>query len=833
MSAGARTGGGRAPSVWRDRHVVRHATLYALPVVSGAAGLILEVLWLKDLAVVFGSTAYATAAVLSVFFLGLAAGGRYWGERCERTSRPLHLYGFLEFAIAGSALLFLALVAVYRQMYDTIFDPLPYAAGVAAKLLLTGVVLFPPAFFMGGTVPALAQRAVRSPGGFGPRASLLYGLNTLGAATGALLAGFFLPVMLGFRGSYGFALALATMAGAIAMSGDEDRTAHGLSADGAPDARPAALSSSVVLLLAFLSGFLTLGSEVLWTRLLAQVLNNSTYAFAAILTTFLLALGLGSLIARAILRRPAGATAVLMWTLALSGGALLLSSQVFVGLTRGLAPLAVGPDWAHYVGSVFAASAALLFVPSVLMGMVLPLLFVHAPGHHHAPGKALGRLLALNGIGAVGGALCAGFILLDALGYWGSLRLLAGTYFLSGATVLAMSSGRVMHAAGLATTTLVAGLALSGGGPVVNLAAGEQLVALEEGGGGTVAVVRSGENLGMRLNNSYVLGDTRSIAVEQLQAHLPLLLHPAPNSVFFLGLGTGITAGAALEHPVQRVVVTELLAEVVDAAREYFRPFVNGLFADPRVRVVTEDGRTHLAGRQDRYDVIVSDLFTPWHAGTGSLYTSEHFAVVRERLHRGGIFAQWLPLFQMSRTEFLVIARTMQAVFPQVTVWRGNFSPTEPIVALVAQPQAIPLNQVALARSAGRLTSQAAEEATQDHMVGLFYAGNLMGIREILARQPRNTDDRPVIEYLSPRLQADRSSRFVGVQLEAFLRQLLDSLPPERDPVLAGLPARERTYVRSGFDFFRHHLYSVQGQRDSATVFLERFRAALTANAPR
>lgn len=820
--------------VRRDWRVMKRATLCALPVISGAAGLIFEILWFKDLAVVFGNTAYAAAAVLSVFFLGLAAGGRYWGERCARTSRPLRLYGFLELGIAGSALLFLALVEVYRQLYEAIFDPLSGAGGVAVRLLLSGAVLFPPAFLMGGTVPALAQRVVRTPAGLGTWASLLYGLNTLGAAGGALLAGFVLPVLLGFRGSYGVAVALSTIAGVTALATDRE----GL--DGQPRehvshdvATPTPLSGAVLLPIAFLSGFLTLGAEVLWTRLLSQVLNNSTYAFSAILTTFLVAIGLGSLVARAVLRRPTYAMPALMWTLVMSGGAVVLSSLVFVRVTRGLMPLAVGPDWFHYVRSVFAASAALLFVPAVLMGLAFPLLFFLAPAQHRAPGDALGRLLAVNSLGSIAGALCTGFILLDALGYWRSLLVLAGTYLTLGAVVGAAAPRQTMaiRAAGLVTVSLIVILALSGAPPVVNLAAGEQLVSLEEGSGGTVTVVRSGENLVMRLNNSYVLGDTRSSAVEQLQAHLPLLLHPAPTNVFFLGLGTGITAGASLEHPVKRVVAAELLPEVVDAAREHFQPYLNGLFEDPRVRVVADDGRSYLAGNKDQYDVIVSDLFTPWHAGTGSLYTLEHFRIVRERMHVGGIFAQWLPLFQMSRTEFFIIARTMQAVFPQVTVWRGNFSPTEPIVALVAQSQVIPLDQTALTRSAERLPSPVWGKR-QDHMVGLFYAGNMMGILSSLAHQPMNTDDRPVIEYLAPRLQAGGNSRFVGVQLEGFLQQLLDSLPPERDPLLAGLPKRERTYVRAGFDFFRYHLYAARGRRDSAAVFLERVRQALATSAP-
>lgn len=813
--------------------------VYLLPVISGAAALILEVLWFKDLAVLFGNTAYAAAAVLSVFFLGLAAGGQYWGRWCDRGPAPLRLYGLLELGVAATALLFLGLADLYRQSYATLFDPLSVRAAAGAKLLLAASVLVPPAFFMGGTLPALAQHVAGRPARLGSRGSILYGLNTVGAAGGAVLAGFFLPVLLGFRGSYWVAIAAAAAAGLTALALALD----GASRPAAPPVTDAvlrdatatiAVSERVLLIIAWLSGFLTLGMEVLWTRLLAQVLNNSTYAFSAILATFLIALGLGSLLTHVVLRRQTDAFVALRWTLALSGGAAVMASLLFVRGTRGLAPLAGGTDWPEYVRTVFTASAALLFVPVVLMGMVLPLLFYMSHASGRGPGSTLGRLLAVNSVGAIVGPVVTGFLLLDALGYWGTLRLLGGAYVVLGLVLVFTVHRRAAPALFTAVTAAgaIAIFAMPGGQPVVHLAAGERLVEVYEGSGGTVAVVLNGDNLEMRLNNTYILGDTRSMNVEQLQAHLPLLLHSAPRSVFFLGLGTGITAGAALDHPVARVVAAELLPEVVVAAQEHYAPFANGLFDDRRVRIVRDDGRSFLAGSREQYDVIVSDLFTPWHAGTGSLYTLEHFRTVREGLRPGGIFAQWLPLYQMSRMEFLIIARTMQAVFPQVTVWRGNFSPAHPILALVARPHDVPLQQQALVRNAEHLPSRTTDGGLPiDHMAGLFYAGNLNGLRSSTAAQTLNTDARPVIEYLSPRLQLDAGRRFVGIELDMFLQQLLDSLPPERDPVLAGLPARERRYVGSGLDFFRYHLYRAHNRPDSAAWFLERFRSAVGRNA--
>ena len=168
------------------------------------------------------------------------------------------------------------------------------------------------------------------------------------------------------------------------------------------------------------------------------------------------------------------------------------------------------------------------------------------------------------------------------------------------------------------------------------------------------------------MNNFYTLGGTGSIEHEQNQALLPLMTHPQPSKVFMLGLGTGITAGTALRHPVERLVVCEITPDVITAAAAYFEAPAGGLFSDPRAAVRACDARNHLLGTSARYDVIIADLFIPWRAGVGNLYSREHFRAARERLTGGGIFVQWFPLYQVSRREFDVVARTMLDVFEQV-----------------------------------------------------------------------------------------------------------------------------------------------------------------------
>ena len=162
-----------------------------------------------------------------------------------------------------------------------------------------------------------------------------------------------------------------------------------------------------------------------------------------------------------------------------------------------------------------------------------------------------------------------------------------------------------------------------------------------------------------------------------MQAHIPLLIHPKPQRILFLGMGTGITAGASLSHNVEQVDVVELVSTVIPAAKRYFSPWTNNLFSDQRVKIIADDARNFLLGSNQQYDIIVGDLFTPWHAGTGSLYTVEHFQQVKNHLAPAGHFAQWLPLYQLTHESFSTIRDQYNGVsvcFCGERIWQINLS---------------------------------------------------------------------------------------------------------------------------------------------------------------
>jgi spermidine synthase len=813
---------------------------------SGFAGLVYQVCWMRELGLLFGNTSFATATTLAAFFLGLAAGGAVFGSRAERFSRPLRAYAWLEFWVAVSALLYFALLRAFHAVYAPLFERLgdAPAAFVAVKFALSLAVLFPPAFFMGGTLPVMSQHLVRRAEALGRTAAALYAVNTAGAALGAYATAFHLVRGLGVFGAY--AVALVTTLGVALLAGrlaGERAVATARAADprrqGAP---PAPLGRAALRALACLSGFATLALEVLWTRMFAQVLQNSVYTFALVLVTFLVSLAAGGGVARVLAGRsldPLRALSVLL----LGSGLLVTASPfVFVWESGGLGYLADASGFAGYVASVFGSALLVLLLPTAWLGVIFPYLLRVAEAWGESPGRTVGELAALNTLGAVVGSLVAGFVLLEALGLWASLAALAALYLVAALLLSLHGAGRTRLALAAAAGV---GLALLAGPldpralPRVSVearAAGEELLEILEGSAATVAVVQRPDSRRIKLNNHYGLGGSGDATQEARQAHLPLLLHPQPRRAFFLGMGTGITAGAALSHPLERLLVAELVPEVVEAARRHFTPWVGGLFEDPRARVVVEDGRHLLAGSSERFDVIVADLFLPWKAGTGSLYARELYAAGLERLAPGGLYAQWLLLIQLSSREFACIARTFASVFPHVEIWRGNYRPSHPLVLLVGRREPAPLDAAALERRIAALPGEAvtprgtgrspAPNDLRDLL--LLYQGRLDPQTGLLRDAPINRDTHPFIEYSTPVTQrekrTDSARAFRGRELLAFYDALFEVLPPERDPVLAELPAGARGLPHAGLDLYRSRVLEDLGDAAGAAEALLRYR---------
>ncbi len=795
---------------------------------SGLVTLVYEVLWLRQLGHLFGVSAHATATCLAVFFSGMALGQAIAARRCAALASPLRTYGLLEIAAAAAALLALYLPDIYRALYVLPAGDTGFGAH-ATRIALAAVVLLPPAALLGATLPVMVEAETRHLGNARLRATALYFANTAGGVAGACLAAFWLVPALGYYASYLVAVIAGASIGAAALaSAGQAPAAKPVGAALAPP--PASLRLSAV---AFVSGALALAMEVIWTRMLAQVLHNSVFSFAAVLAVLLLALSLGAGIVHLALRRwPAPPAGILAGLFAAAAVACAASALVFQAQTDGLAYLGGDADWASYMVDVFSLAAAVMLVPGALLGAILPYAVALLAGGDAMPGLRVGRLIASNTAGSVIGSLLAGFALLPALDLWPALLAVAALYAIGAALFTPRPAG--VAAAVVALFLLFVPLDPRGLRRVDFDPHGETVLEVVDSAAGTVAVVQRGDVVALRLNNSYTVGTNANIVNDRRKADLPLLLHRRPRSVFFLGMGAGITAAAALDHPLSSITTCELVPEIARLAAKYLPEQSGRLSSDPRSRVVAGDGRHYLARSRERFDVIIADLFVPWHSGAGALYSIEHFANVRQRLGDGGLFAQWLPLYQMSRQELEIIARTMLEVFPRVTLWRGDLLPRSPAIALIGHAGDQPLDLRDVRRNVRRrIGEHGADAAVTDALALLFYAGNLSQARQLFAAAPINSDDRPIIEHGAPitqrRVKAGQGAWLTSLELLRFYAELAAAVPPERDAFLHNLDHRQIEYPKAGRDLYAASVHRDTGDFRQAEIALEAFRQRVPA----
>jgi spermidine synthase len=767
--------------------------LHALFFLSGAAALAYEVLWMRRFGVLLGATAPAVAAALVAFFAGLGLGGWALGRPAPRFARPLRAFAILEIATGLSALgvepLLSALQPLQARLYD-VSSAGPMALVVARMATAVAAELLP-AFCMGGTLPLLAQHVAARASSLGVRAGGLYAVNTLGAACGALVVPAVLPPRLGATGALACAVAvnLAIGIGALVLDRSGGRVRDASPSPERSHAAPVGPRRVGPLALAFASGALTLGLEALATRLFALVHENSVYSFATIVATFLAGLGAGAALARAALRRGVAPRTLVVAGWAAAGAWCVLLPALFVRLT-GLEYVGGDSLLAHGIQLARLAAATLL-VPSALAGLALPALMEERGGAVTAGGPAVGALVASNTAGAILGPAVALFLLAPAFGLWGATGAI-GLAALACALAAAPGAGPLARRA-LAVAAAVAAaswLAVPPASlPRTKLSPSDRLLDLREGAMGTVAVVERDGQRRIKLNNFYVLGGTAAAGDERLQGHVPLLLHPRPERVAYLGLGTGISLSAVSFHPVREVVALELVPEVVAVARDWFAEANLGVLADPRVRVRAEDARSYVAATRERFDVVIGDLVVPWRRGEASLHTRDSFEAARRALAPGGIFCQWLPAYQLSEPELDSIAASFLDVFPRTTLWRGDFSAGEPALALVGHTDPGGLDAGAAdARVRALAASHDRSNPYLVHPAGLwlYFVGPLDPAEPRFRSAPRNRDASPWVELASPelhlRIERGAARGFVG-------RELLARLDVVRSTPLAGSAA--------------------------------------------
>lgn len=780
---------------------------------SGGLALVYEILWMRRFSALFGATAPATAATLASVFLGFTLGSIVLGKLAARFARPLLAYGFAEISAGLGALLVGPILGWYDLLYPGLYRALGSSpvAFTVVKTLLAMASLLLPTFFMGGTVPLLCGALVNSRRGLGIAGEGLYAANTIGATFGALTVPWFWLPLLGVQTSYYICVISSLLLGALAcLLGRKvfSASADSMAADEnlpRPEKRWAnPLPFWATLLFSSISGVIMFILQVTWGRMFAQVHENSIYSFSVVLAVFLAGLGIAATLVRMLLRRGWSARIIFGFAWICGGLAVFASAYLFYWQTGGLAYLKSNAGWTSYALKLFWLAVPSVLTPTLLAGMAFPALMELAGrGTHNTAGTVLGWLLGINTLGAVVGALLAAFWLPQWLGLWRTLAYAGLTMTIAGDVSLT-EFHRFKLRRVVVIILVVCAILLWNPNTLprtrIQQSNGEKLISLQEGSHGIVAVVDRPGSRRMKLENYYILGGTASTGDERMQTHIPLLLHPTPQRVAFLGLGTGIPAGAALLHPVEQITAVELVPEVIIAARDFFQRENLGVLKSPRAEILMEDARNFLLGSGRKFDVIIGDLVVPWRRGEAALYSSEHFRAGRSALRQRGIFCQWLPLFQLSKEEFSIIAATFVDVFPRTTVWRGDFAPDQPTIALIGQTDDAPLEPGIVERRVRELKPDSANPHLANAAgLWLFQAGFLRREDAEIAGAKRNNENRPWIELLGPLSHAGSSGSgrlFVGRRLESWLNQIRKR--PLRGSPLADLQAAQLQWQEAG-----------------------------------
>lgn len=827
---------------------------------SGAAGLVYQVVWLRELTLVFGSTAYASSAVLTTFMGGLALGSLVAGRRADRWSGPpLRAYGALELGIAAYAasipLLLRAtaplLALVWRAGGDRHF-----ALFGLAKFAAIAVLILPATTLMGATLPVLARLARSLSPSFGGGVGAFYASNTSGAVLGTALAGFVLLPRFGMARTLAATVALNACVGLLAWIRGRERGPAGAgtapSPSGPDRTGPTGLRTIAAVFAA--SGFAAMVLEVAWTRGLALVLGSSVYAYAAMLTAFLIGLATGSAAAaRWLTRRGRSPLAALAIVLASAGLFAYATAFALQALPRAFAEvyfrLSPGPD--AWLAVEVGLSLALMFPATFLLGWVFPLVLEIA-GAGAGVASSVGRVYAANTLGTILGAAAGGFVAIPVLGVAATLAGVASAQLLLGAVVafLTGEASRTRRALGVAFAAGAIACALvrpswdaalmnsgvymnvqnvdrSGGWKAFlkDVRTDNELIYARDGLTASVIVGRepSRDNLYLAVNGKVDASSREDLETQIMAGHLPLLLHPHPRDVLVVGLASGITVGSVATHPVDHIRVVEVEAAMIGAARCFAE--ANGhVLDDPRVEVSINDARNELAFRPSSYDVIVSEPSNPWMTVASNLFTEEFFEIARARLRPGGIFGQWIQTYCLAPDLVKSILAAFHRSFPHALVFE-TLDGVDLLVVGSDRPLSFDRGRIAARMSELRVRIDLGRVGVQDpdDFLAMLQTGG-RALDDVVDGARRNTDDNGLVEFAAPKsLYLDSQDANIAMlegqgddPLAVVLATVAD--PGATDPLRLGMVRRwvardERSRALKASRFFSDPAFRVESER--------------------
>jgi len=772
------------------------AAVFAL---SGSAGLIHEVVWGRLLGHLFGVSTLAIATVLAVYMGGLAIGSYAMGRRVARLPDTRRAYALLEIGIGLSALLVPFLLDLVAPLYGWLWRRyvLSFTLFTVLQFAMASAILLPPTIMMGATLPALADYLAERPGRPSLAPQWLYTANLVGAVLGVLAAGFLLLPTLGIRRTILAGALVNIGAGLLVLALPRQTAPRRLPSE--PSRLPGHRPGLLLLAAAFVSGLVSIAAQVAWTRTLILIVGSTTYAFSTVLLVNLAALALGSAwVSRRVAR--GGSVASLLATMhalmavSLLGAVYSINRAPFwyVSLFRWWRPEGIAGLVTMNTTAVFS----ILLLPVLFAGTILPLVIVGAvPPDAERTGGVVGRVYAVNTVGAILGAMLASLVCIPVLGSERTLLAICVVGAVMGVLFawshesprwLALASVPILLCVGLGAVTLPEWekkpLSFGpyepsrlGAGPEALTRPNDQLLYFREGRTATIAVTQKGEARSLiingRANASDTLGD---MTTQVMLAEIPLLLAEHADDVLVVGWGSGVTVGSVLRGGVKRVTAFEIEPAVLEASH-FFDRVNHQPLRDPRLTVYLGDGRHILRASDATYDAIISEPSHPWITGVANLFTADFFELGARRLRPGGLFVQWLQGYEISVDTYRTILATFHSVFAEVLAFKNPYGDDW---YLVGSRQPLVLDLAALDQRWAARGIQAESERVGVRRIELLLSLLQLGpegVRAFSQGVGINTDDNMRVECRAP--------LDVVVAASGWGRAIFDALGPYRRPV--------------------------------------------------
>lgn len=733
-------------------------------ILSGFLGLVYEVVWLRKLALIFGTTLPATTAVLAAFMGGLAIGSFVFGRIVDKHHSPLKLYGILEICTGLYCLLtpfiFDYLQAIHIVLFREFGDSFVLHL---MRFILASITISIPCMFMGGTLPVLTRSLIAKRGTLRDHIALLYFLNTIGAVFGTLFTGFFLIRSLGMEQVIYLAVAGNVTIGVLFIvisktdAYDEplrETTPHSLSR-----------STHWLLPMYFLIGAIGMGTEVAWFRALNLVIGSTVYAFTILLSAFLLGIALGSLSIKLFSRQRPD-------PLIFVGGLTIVTGLMIAVSVAVLSRLPVIVLWLfpRFHSNFFVWQSCLFFlgmitvIPATFgLGALFPAVSEAYISEMRRVARCVGNLYLWNTLGGIAGTILTGFVLIPMMGSRTTLIAYSAVCIAMGILVLyKRQTGFQLCILGIVAIVLLAilptwdrvlfdsGVYLYAPQMKEGFEANRHMLFEEESVHSYVTVSEIAGIRSLRINGKTDGSDGDDLYTQILLAQLPLIHHPNAKNAIIIGLGTGVTLGSALTYPELQAECIEIDPAVIRAA-SFFSHISDSALSSSRGRIIKADARTVLSSATSQYDIVISEPSNPWISGVSNLFTVEHFLACRESLRNNGIMCQWIHSYYMSPETLLTVISTFQSVFSHCSIWQG--SPGDYLLLGACKNFTVDLNQIwleglphAVTEDLKRINIRSADDIIERQLL------NDGQLRKMISDHPVqiNSDNHPIVEFDSP-----------------------------------------------------------------------------------